>query len=594
MTDTQTIKDRIDIVQLIGEYVPLKRAGANWKGNCPFHQEKSPSFMAHPEKQIWHCFGCSKGGDIFTFIQEIEGLDFPEALKLLADRAGVKLERANFNEGAKDARTRVAAVTAAAAYFFHHFLLEVPGAKIARDYLATRGVSGDSIHDWQIGYAPDQWDLLTKYLLKKNYALDDIVAAGLAVKKDGAPVGRGCYDRFRGRIMFPIKDVHGNIVGFTGRIIVETEHSGGKYVNTPETVLYNKSRVLYGLERAKLEIKAKSLAVIVEGQMDVVACHAAGMKNVVAASGTALTFEQVKLLKRYADTVAMAFDADAAGQNAARRGVAVAIEEGLRVNVIVLPEGAGKDADECLKKNPAVWFEAVVKAVPVMEWLFQCAHIGEARNDPAKKQRVADALLPEIARIPFPVERDDWLKRLASELAVDPEVLRAEVKNHRPVTQNKSADSTLPPLPVKNKVIPGDRRLVLARELWSIFAVLPQLVPQFVPHLNPAFFAHTDYAPLYDFVVAEYNHNNTFTFDVNQVPREYVAHLASFIAAGAQEFEALTLDSATKEIENIILQLASIFKKQGREELEQELRIAEAAKNNERAAEILQILAKFS
>src|SRR3989338_997099 len=257
MADTQTIKDRIDIVQFIGEYVPLKKAGANWKARCPFHNEKSPSFMAHQDKQFWHCFGCGKGGDIFSFVQEMEGLTFPEALRLLAKRAGVAVDTFA-SEINQSQRNRLLEINAAAAYFFHQFLLDMDAAKAARDYLERRQVKKQTIIDWQIGYISDQWDLLTKYLLKKGLGIDDLVAAGLTIKRDGADAasGRGYYDRFRGRVMFPISDTHGNVIGFTGRVLVETERSGGKYVNTPQTILYDKSRVLYGLNKAKTGIKA--------------------------------------------------------------------------------------------------------------------------------------------------------------------------------------------------------------------------------------------------------------------------------------------------------------------------------------------------
>ena len=334
MTDTQAIKDRLDIVQIIGEYIPLKKAGANWKANCPFHNEKSPSFMVNAEKQFWHCFGCSKGGDVFSFLQEMEGMDFPEALKILADRAGVKIDTFA-SEVNKSQKNRILEINNKAAYFFHHFLLEMPASGGARDYLKRRELKQETIEEWKVGFIPEQWDLLTQYLLKKGNSIDDLLASGLTIKKDGG----GVYDRFRGRIMFPLWDMHGNIVGFTGRVLVETEKSGGKYVNTPQTLVYDKSRILYGLNFAKTEIKSKDFTVLVEGQMDVVACHQAGMKNVVASSGTALTFEQIKLLKRYSNNIAIAFDADAAGQNAAKRGIDLALEQGMNIKIIQIPAG---------------------------------------------------------------------------------------------------------------------------------------------------------------------------------------------------------------------------------------------------------------
>src|SRR3989338_11076625 len=227
MSDTDLIKDKIDIVDFIGEYIQLRPAGSRHKACCPFHQEKSPSFMVNRERQSWHCFGCGKGGDVFSFIQEMEGMEFVEALRYLATRAGVPLQtfQRDINSSQKN---RLKDINAVAAVFFHKFLTEMPQARDARAYLDRRGVSGDILAVWRVGFVTDQWDLLTQYLLKKGYSIDDLVASGLTIKKDGAAVQtkKGFYDRFRGRIMFPIQDVHGAVIGFTGRVLVETEHSG--------------------------------------------------------------------------------------------------------------------------------------------------------------------------------------------------------------------------------------------------------------------------------------------------------------------------------------------------------------------------------
>ncbi len=428
MTDTKLIKDRLDIVQLIQEYLPLKKAGANWKANCPFHNEKSPSFMVHQEKQIWHCFGCSKGGDIFTFIQEMEGLDFPEALKLLAGRAGIALEYTPASEINQSQRNRLLEINEAAAYFWHRFFLDIPGSSAARDYLQRRGLTLETIKEWRVGFAPDQWELGTKYLLKKGFAINDLVASGLTIQRAGANLasGRGFYDRFRGRIMFPIGDVHGSVVGFTGRILVETADSGGKYVNTPETPLYNKSRVIYGLHLAKQAIKTAGEAVLVEGQMDVLSCHQAGMKNVVAVSGTALTPEQLKLLKRYATRLLMAFDADSAGQSAGARGADAALAAGFEVRVIRLDPLLAKDADEYLRTNPSAWFTAVAKAEDVMQWYLVNIFIREPPLEPRARQRAMMLFLEKVSLIPFALEREHWLKKMCDILGIEINLAREE------------------------------------------------------------------------------------------------------------------------------------------------------------------------
>lgn len=421
------IKSKLDIVDLISEYIQLKPAGANFKACCPFHQEKSPSFMVSRPKQIWHCFGCAAGGDIFGFIMKMEGMEFPEALRLLAEKAGVQLP-AYSNELSSSARNRILDILKLAAKFYHKILMESPRAQAARDYLEKRRLDRDTIEDWQIGFIPDEWDLLTNFLIKKGFGINDLLASGLTIQKAGG----GNYDRFRGRIMFPLSDVHGNVVGFTGRLLDETkENAGGKYVNTPQTEVYDKSKILFGLNKAKQEIKRQDRVIIVEGQMDVIACHQAGQMNVAASSGTALTLEQIKLLKRFTNNLFLAFDADVAGQNAAERGISLALEEGMRVRVITLPPEAGKDPDECLKKNPDLWFKAVDNARLFMEYFFEKNLADKNLTDPTVRSQAANILLGQIAKIPDVIEQDFWLKKLTGILDVDITLLRERLSDLR-------------------------------------------------------------------------------------------------------------------------------------------------------------------
>lgn len=456
---------------------------------------------------------CGKGGDIFSFVQEMEGLDFPEALKLLADKAGVKIDTFR-SEVDKSQKNRIFEINQKAAYFFHHFLLDMPSAQTARDYLEQRGLKKETIENWQIGFIPDQWELLTKYLLSKGFGIDDIIAAGLTIKKDGASVssGQGFYDRFRGRIMFPISDVHGNVVGFTGRVLVETEKSGGKYVNTPQTIVFDKSRLLYGLDKAKTEIKAQDTAVIVEGQMDVVACHQAGMRNVVASSGTALTHEQIKLLKRYSSNLAVAFDADSAGVTAAKRGIDIALAEGMNTKIIQLPEDAGKDADECLKKNPAVWFAAVEKAQDIMSWFFGQAFKNKNVASPKDKQLVANELLPLIRLIPFAVERDYWLKKLAEDLQTDTAVLREDLArlNRVAKTGETGFNVTEEKSPIASLANHSPLEIGLQR-LGFLLVKYPALISGIWSLLLEQYWQKSDFFPLYETLKKMYNEDNVFT-----------------------------------------------------------------------------------
>ncbi len=590
MADTQVIKDRVDIVQLIQEYLPLKKAGANWKAPCPFHNEKSPSFMVHQEKQIWHCFGCGKGGDIFSFIQEIEGLDFPEALKLLAGKAGVKLETFAHSAVESSLRNRLLSINQAAAYFFHRFLLELPASQAAREYLEKRGLKIETITAWSIGFVADQWDLLTKYLLKKGFAIDDLVASGLTIKREGAPAGQGYYDRFRGRIMFPIADVHGGVVGFTGRVLVETERSGGKYVNTPQTAVYDKSRVLYGLHQAKTAIKTADQAIIVEGQMDVISCHQAGMKNVVAASGTALTPEQVKLIKRYSNNLAISFDADAAGLAADKRGIDNALAAGLSVKVIQLAPSIGKDAAEVLQSNPKAWFQAVKEAQEVMSWYFATTLPADALSlSPSERRQMAAVLLSRIGAISYPIERDYWLKELGKRLDIEPAVLREELKRiiagTGPSFKHSPNHSFAPkqPTSVAEKSAP-DRFSLLIESLWSLIVKYPESYGGISNELKASYFLASPFLALYEVWQKQYT-----SADLKKASfaPEIQATINRLLLRADQQFPDHDAAAALSEIRLFTAQIKNEWLKRERKRLSFALSEAERKKDTEAIEKIV-------
>lgn len=585
MSDTQLIKDKIDVVDLVGEYVQLKPSGINHKGLCPFHHEKSPSFMVNRERQSWHCFGCAKGGDIFSFIQEIENLEFVDALKLLAQRAGVVLTSRGENQAESSQKSRIKDINRAATAFFHHILTQLPAAEAAREYLKQRGLTTETITNWQIGFIPDQWDLLTKYLLKKGHSIDDLVASGLTIKRDNADrtSNRGYYDRFRGRIMFPIWDVHDAIVGFTGRVLVETETSGGKYVNTPQSPTYDKSRVLFGLNKAKRAIKENDLAVLVEGQMDVIACHQAGMTNVVATSGTALTDEQIKLLQRYTTNLAMAFDADLAGQNAAKRGIDLAREAGLLVRVIRIPEGAGKDPDECLKKNPAVWVESVKNARDVMEWFIEKSLGAHDLTNPRGRQSAVNEILVEIKRIPYALERDHWLKIVAGKLGEEIQVLRDNMKEIRVANQASTSGTSAktPPSAKVEKTVLGAQEILLGR-IFSLLVKFPRAA-ELVPWSEPGFTQQAEasvYGPLYLLLKSEYTLSSSFSLETirpklaqagTENPVDVLLLQAELDFANVQE------NDAKNELRVLCETVVKNWKKQRVAELSQAMRQAESA-----------------
>lgn len=420
MDSAADIKTRLDIVDLVGEYVTLKPAGSGaFKACCPFHHERSPSFFVSRTRQSWRCFGCNEGGDHFTFIEKIEGMEFREALGFLAQKAGVILPEYDAKQSGE--RHRLYEVNLLATKYFQAALHTLPQAEQARAYLKQRGVDDLTSDLFKIGYAPDSWQALTDALIKKDVTEDELVRAGLASKRER---GEGVYDRFRDRLMFPILDVQGNVVGFTGRVL-RADVKEAKYVNTPETGVYRKSAVLYGLDKAKGEIRRADLAVLVEGNMDVVSSHQFGVTNVVACSGTALTSEQLHLLKRFTTNLAIAFDADSAGRIATIRGLDLARAQDFSIKIITLPPDAGKDPDEAVRKGVPIWRDAIQSALGIMDWLYVQTFASEKElHTPEGKKRIAQELLPEIRRIVDPVERDGWIRRLAQDLGVGEASLR--------------------------------------------------------------------------------------------------------------------------------------------------------------------------
>jgi len=408
--EIEEIKRRIDIVDLVSSYLKLKKVGTSYKALCPFHQETQPSFYVSPEKQIFKCFGCGKGGSIFDFIMEMEGLEFPEAVKFLAERAGVKLKKFEKEEYRKDQelKLRLYRLNRLAASFFHKILIGKPKAQFVRDYLEKRRISQESIERFFLGYAPASYDLLSNFLKTKGSSLLDAQQAGLVMpseKKKGE-----YYDRFRDRLMFPICDLLGNVVGFSGRAMHETE--AGKYINSPDTLIYSKSKLLYGLDKTKQAIKEKGEVIIVEGQMDLISLFQHGYQNVVAPCGTALTSFQLSILRRFTKTVAFAFDQDKAGQAATRRAIELAHQMGFEVKIIVIP--FGKDPDECLRENPQLWEKAVAGQMNAVDYYFEKAKekMGQKQDAFVKREIVQD-LLPLIKNLGDSVLQAHYVQQLS-------------------------------------------------------------------------------------------------------------------------------------------------------------------------------------
>jgi len=498
----EEIKARIDIVDLVSEYINLKQAGTNWRALCPFHNEKTSSFMVSRDKQIWHCFGCSEGGDIFSFVQKIEGLDFAGALKLLAKKAGVKLEFQDPQES--NQRNRILDICQLAASFWHKILLESPQAEKARQYLKDRQLSDQTIEEFKIGYAPDAWETTVNFLKGRGFTENEIFLAGLTVKKDR---GAGFYDRFRDRITFPINNISGSPVGFSARTMKKDEKEA-KYINTPQTEIYNKSLILYNLDKAKVEIKKQQLAILVEGQMDAIASYQAGAQNVIASSGTALTADQITILKRYSDNLAIAFDTDAAGESASRRGIDIALAQEMNVKVITLPHG--KDPDECIKKNPEDWFSAIKNAKSIIQYYFdQVTTKFDLASADGKKQ-AAKILLSVIVKINNKIEQTHWLQKLADRLNVSEQILRDILATNNNRTTKTGIKAPLAAKPAEQK----DRGGLLSEIALALALKFSQQLPYLIDNLRPEMLSGaTDVQQLYRDLIIYYTDDITNKVD---------------------------------------------------------------------------------
>lgn len=422
MADNQVeeIKQNIDIVTLIGERVNLKKAGRNFKGLCPFHGEKTPSFFVTPDMQMYKCFGCAKSGDIFSFVMEFEGLTFPEALEQLATRAGVVLEKRERTTG-EQKRERVLELLHLASEYYHYLLTEHEIGRKAINYLKKRGITNQAIKDFKLGYSIDSWDALQKYLIhKKKYTTEELEAAGLVIRSDRG----GYYDRFRGRIMFPLVTYSGKIVGFSGRTL-DPDAKEAKYINSPETDYYHKSELLYGITQAKRSIKEKDRIIIVEGELDVISSHQIGLKEVVAIKGSALTQEQASLIRRLTHNVILALDADAAGQEAIHRGIGVCETQALNLRVARL--SGGKDPDELSKNDPKALKALMLEAQSVYSYLIESACEQFDPTSGEGKKKIVQTVMPQLSKIEHAVEREFYVKKLAQSLKVSESAIVEEV-----------------------------------------------------------------------------------------------------------------------------------------------------------------------
>jgi len=441
MSTIDDIKSRLDIADIVSEHVPLKKAGRNFKGLCPFHSEKTPSFFVFPDTQTWHCFGaCQTGGDLFAYVMRHDHLEFAEALQVLAQKAGVQLEPPRTRDSEREKQLdKLLDIHAAATTYFHELLLHSAEDAAARAYVARRGLNEETIRRFQVGYAPDAWRGLTDHLLLRGYERPDLLEAGLIILRDDG----GYHDRFRGRLMIPIRDTRGRVIGFGGRILDKGEP---KYLNSPQTPLFNKSQLLFGLDMAKASIRAQGCVVIVEGYMDVLQAHQGGFANVVATMGTALTEQQLALLKRMTHRYVLALDPDAAGDQATLRGLAVArevlerqtvpvptargwirYESRLNADIRIMALPAGQDPDDLIRDAPASWEPLVQAATPLVDYYFQIATRDLDLTSAKSKSEIVDRLVPILTEIRDEVERTHYVQKLARLIRADEGTIRRKL-----------------------------------------------------------------------------------------------------------------------------------------------------------------------
>lgn len=413
------IRSSTDIVDILSDYLPLKKAGQNYKALCPFHQEKTPSFIVSPSRQLYHCFGCGVGGDVFNFLVRYENLPFPEAVRVLARRSGIEIELKGQDPGLKAYRESLIKINMEAKEYFKGLLLG-PSGRPAREYLRARGITEKTIADFHIGYSLPQWEGLLTSLVKKGYSEELLLKAGLIIPRD---VG-GCYDRFRGRIIFPIHNINGEVIGFGGRVL---DDSQPKYINSPETPLYSKGENLYGMEKAKVHIRKEGFLILVEGYMDAIALHQAGIFNAAATLGTALTKGHLRAIKRFTKRILVVFDADPAGEKAASMGLDIFLEGDMNVRVVTLPPKDDPDSF-IMREGRDSFFMLTQEAPGLVDFSLRQILTEEKTQDIGEKvDRVGEAI-SVISRIPNSIERGYYIKRLAEEIGIDEAFLIEELR----------------------------------------------------------------------------------------------------------------------------------------------------------------------
>lgn len=558
MTDVENVKATIDIVQLVGESVQLKKAGRNFKGLCPFHNEKTPSFMVSPERQAYHCFGCGEGGDIFEFVMKREHTDFPEALRMLARRAGVELKDRGTGDSKK--KSRLFEANEQAAKYFQAALGHEAG-KIAAAYLKERDVSDRTAKRFKMGFAPNDYDALITALKKKKFTEQELVDAGLAT-----PGKRGVFARFRNRLMIPIADATGVVRGFTGRIL-DPDSKQAKYVNTSETPIYSKGRLVFALDLAKEAIIKQELAVVVEGQMDVITAHQAGTENVVATSGTAMTEDQLRQITRYTKTIALALDNDPAGKTAMLRIVELVGDRDVELKVVDL--GSAKDPDELIKSKPNLWRKRLESAEPVIDYFFRQALKGHAK--PYHREAIGeilDEVLP-VLKYRSGLDQDYYAEQFAATLGLEKGSVRDRLKR-------LSGNRAQPKSPKERKQVHKTPEDLVSERMIGLVLTTDELKPK-LDELDTRIFPDR-YREAADTVKTGYN---------GETDGEIRQRLAVCSMAAA-EYEPMAPEERAAEFDRLYVRLKQLWIKQHQPKLLAAIKRAEVTGDKSRRNQLME------
>ena len=579
MDQASQIREKIDIVAFISEFIPLKKMGRNFTAVCPFHNEKSPSFVVSPERQIWHCFGCGKGGDCFTFLMEYEKIEFIEALRILARKTGVELKSGDFAGASK--KEKIYKINKSAADFYNFVLTKHSAGKKALEYLKNRGITGALIESFGLGFAPSNNSLADYLLKKKNYQKQDLIEGGLVFQRERI------FDFFKNRIIFPLTDQRGNILGFSGRVLEETENSGPKYINTKETIAYHKGSTFFAVNKAIDEIKKTKEVLIMEGEFDVISSFKEGITNAVAIKGTALTEEQAMFISRFAQKVILCLDQDDAGIEATKRSIEILEKKGLSSYVIALKD---KDPDEAIKQDPIAFKKALKESVGVYDFLISDALKKFDKKTIEGKKKISEYLLLAFSKISNEIVKEHYLKKLSIELdtsleSINKQLEKIDTKGNVKEISNEEKDKRT-------------RKEVLEEYLLSLIiqSEKPKILFEDAMKILKDYVFETDvFGKIIEKLVVYFKNNDNFESKhfLENLPKELVDGFDKAFLLPLAKFE--NFEKTKEEIKKVATELKRIFLKNKIQEISDLLKnpkLIEDSKDQDNLKEKLPALTK--